>query len=285
MSYKNYPSAFGPKVTVFCADNPTPPVVEVNDAMEALLLKLIKRKPEWTFAITNKQTVRVVSTSGGKYHCDKIMVYQDGEHLGHIQRTRLDSGWTYGIDCRALAKGRQRGSETRTTKLDKAVVLVTSNFRPKPDQERNRDTFHLVRNDVLRAASNARDAVHSMGGSRDTILTWAMDNIDDLRERILAETGISEASLDQYVEARNHALAVQSLANNFGRYGLLIHKDGDYTWIDMDGVVVQRHTTDTLPDDVKSKIAKLKLVEPTQMITGVGYRATRDTYVITEAIQ
>jgi hypothetical protein len=195
----------------------------------------------------------------------------------------MDSGaWVYGIDCPALKDSRRRGYETRTSKLDKAVSLITDNFKPKPDAERFAEQHAGVRQQLHMAHRNAVEMSQTKITEQTILHAWLVTNIDDLRDRIVAETTINDATLSKYVECINHEAYVKDLINNLPNYGVLIHKGGDYTWVDNTGRVIQSYTSDTLPDMVKSKIAKLKLVEAHQMITGVGYRSGPDTYVIME---
>lgn len=282
MTHTTYPSHLGPKVTILCPTSATPPIAVMNDDIEKLFNKLCKRKPEWSFVLTNVNMYQPVGPAN-TFHCNKIIIYQDGEHLGHAQRSRTPAGgWAYGIDCPVLNRGRKRGYETRTAKLDKAVAIITDNFRPKPDLERNKETYVRVRSNISQALFNATSVKNNISSVRGIVETWLVENIDGLRERILLDTNLSDTALDYYVKVLNKHSEVRSLVENLTDYKVLICKDGNYSWIDGHGCVVQQHTTDTLPDAVKSKIAKLKLVEAEQMIAGVGYRAGPDTYIVME---
>ena len=281
MSHQDYPSQYGQKVTIRCAPGTPQPVAKLNEAMESLLIKLLKRKPEWTFALLNNRNIRPLSDNS--YHINKIIISQDNEVLGWVGRTHMDSGaWVYGIDCPALLKDRQRGYETRTSKLDKAVSLITDNFKPKPDAERFAEQHAGVKQQLHAAHRNAVEMRQTKITEQTILHAWLVTNIDDLRDRIVADTTINNTTLSKYIECINHEAYVKDLVTNLPNYGVLIHKGGDYTWVDTTGRVIQSYTSDTLPDMVKSKIAKLKLVEPHQMITGVGYRSGPDTYVIME---
>jgi hypothetical protein len=84
-------------------------------------------------------------------------------------------------------------------------------------------------------------------------------------------------------ETENEMLTVTDIESKFKGAGtsLILVANGKY--LVKTGDEIQTYDDNTLPVEMRGKLGMLKLVEPEQMIEGVGCRATTEVFVVLSA--
>jgi hypothetical protein len=249
---------------------------EAHPMMRDLMAALATKRPKWTyefFGRGNQQT-------GGHYWVDNMRVMEDGVILGTVTRSYYRET-CYGINNARMRAARERGHETRTKDLKKAVKHILTNFYlPTPTE---------TVNSALGAAREALTMLHARRErayreAKERINNHVMDFVFANWETFTAQLTSSEAitAADQLVSARDDVAAVAAInlarSNNTGtvvamtgRVYYVQHQNEDF---------FHTYTPDDLPVDMRSAVGMLKLLEPKQFITDVGMRVDDNTFYI-----
>ena len=246
---------------------------------------LIEKRPQWKFVATQRHGVVRLDDGTTAPSYGFLHVYENNEKVGEI-----DCGSTYYNDERRiayqydnerLAAKRERGSWTKTTKLDKAVKEVLKAFRPK-------DTTEIVREKMKIVGGAVNDAVYRItrtftypyNNLKDQMTNFVMSNWDMLSPMLL-EAGITfEPALPELYAERELALEMaESIGENGGGLAIIV-RPNDYLVVRTSGAV-EIKTSEELPAEVRRKLGMLKLTEVGQYIPEIGIRCAEDTYFIT----
>jgi len=245
--------------------------IGVSKNIEPLLDALRKKFPNWKFvgdaqySSTTPQTFRM---------------YESGEALGSISFSQhYKHGGQYVVKNKRIANQRQRGWETRTVDLKKAIRLVVDNFGAKTMHELVEESRNVVSSAISAATERPR---RNFSRDWNEIEAFAKQYIathwEEFKPKIAASgSGILVGDFKAaYVAYRE----VSHLSEAFRLDGLVITiKDASYALRrgSNEAVIV---TSATLPNDVKTKLGMLKLLDDGEFVPGVGIKANDSTYFV-----
>jgi hypothetical protein len=246
---------------------------------------LIEKRPKWKFVATNRAgTVKLDDgTTAPSYRF--ISVYENNEKIGEIDYSytyrKNESQISFAYDNERLAAKRQRGSWTKTTKLDKAVKDVLKAFRPKDTTEIVRERMKIVGGTVSHTVQmEARNFTFQYGKLSDQMPNFVMANWEVLSPMML-EAGLQfDPTLPELYEAAEVAKAMGKSIGENGSGLSIIVRPNDYLVVRTSGDV-EIKTSEELPPEVRRKLGMLKLTEVKQYIPDMGIRCAEDTYFIT----
>lgn len=240
-----------------------------------LLDALVKKYPRWKFV--GRQPYASTKT------LIHFRVYDGSQQLGSISS---ETAWKYGdrylLKSPRLDKQRERGHETRTKDLKKAIKLVSDNYYAKTLTELVANSRHMVNSATSEAVAKPhRDHRQAYGRVEEFAKQYIANHWDAFLEEAKA-SGKDLSYVGDYP-------AIRSLALEADRVGEAVREhEGVHVVIHGATYVVRGggdeepvlYTSDTLPRDVKTKLALLKLMNDNEYIDGVGIKASDSTYFI-----
>jgi hypothetical protein len=250
---------------------------------------IIEQRPRWKFVC--RQRAGAVSQDDGTYipAYGSLQVYSENDELlGDLDTTytyrNSESQLNYCYDNQRLSAKRQRGSYTKSTKLDKAVMDVLKNFRPKNTNEIVRDKMSRVSSmvgDAVKAAH--RDFMQPYSKLNQQLTHFVMYHWDTLSPMFTAADIPFDPELPELYAASMKAKVMGESLTDGGV--TIIVRPSDYLVVRNTGVDdktdVQIKAPEELPAEVRRKLGILKLTEVRQYVPDMGVRCENDTYFIT----
>lgn len=252
--------------------------VGVDGFLHPLIEKLAVKHPEWRFEINNYSTAGRDEGQPATVYSSSFAIFYKRERLGEIFKTfnyRVRES-SYAISNERIQNNMQRGSSTKTTKLDKALKIVEKSFGVASAQE----TFDKQATDAHRTFGYARD-----GLMRDANNIWGNEK-KLFREFILTRW-------DQFIDSlpSNEVRKVASLPEQLYKYDVVdkMYKNIDTMYRivikDSDYIVVREQkmsvvSSDELSETVRRNLGMLKLVKDGQVLENIGFRHDETTFFV-----
>jgi hypothetical protein len=272
---------------LLCGKRKSDFVILVEKPLDEIMWKVITENPSWEFRVSEHWgNIKSATADTPAYlTVNKFAVAKDGEVIGHIDRDyRYDAGgYIFSITSNAIRNERERISAYRTKDVKKALAAIKKTFNPKSLPERMND-----------AAGEAVRAINRQSSSKRGDHQRVMQNIAPFMKSF-AFTAMAE-EFKKYMASMNQAhqltllrtaevemLTVTDIESKFKGAGtsLVLFSNGKY--LVKTGDEIQTYDDNTLPVALRGKLGMLKLVEPEQMIEGVGCRATTEIFVLLTA--
>ena len=245
---------------------------------------IIAARPKWK-PVCRQGAGMVTKPDGTKAPSfGSLQVYSENEEiLGEIDTTYTyrdnQSQLTYAYDNERLSAKRQRGSWSKSTKLDKAVKDVLKNFRPKDTTEIVRARMTIVSElvgEVIRGVH--RKFMQPYGKLNEQLTNFVMCNWATLSPMfkeadIMFDPELPELYADS-MKAKEMGVSVMD-----GGVSIIV-RPNDYLVV-RDSGDVEIKIAEELPAEVRRKLGILKLVEIKQYVPDMGVRCAKDTYFIT----
>jgi len=266
---------------------PTDRYVVTMPAMVRLLTELTIKRPTWEFT-----SIHMVRRSDGVITCNQFDVYEKGERIGDIT-----TGWSnrrggaaesdYRYDTPRLEKGRQRGTWTKTTNLDKAVKGILKAFTPKTLSERITAAEQAVETFTRNAASRYVNGFNTIWrNSAFELMDYVVDNWDDIGEGMVAMglNPLPDEARDIYLKARGANRMLKTYNEDEG--ALVLIRGNDYIVVrgSDETQTTEIMSSEQLPPVVRRNIGFLKL-HGEGMVFDAGVRGGDDVfYVYTEEV-
>jgi hypothetical protein len=253
----------------------------VHQPLSEIAWDVIVKNPAWEFHVkgdgsdlnTNNVDVR------------GLTVKKDGEVLGSIEcehRYGNNRGWVFEINSGIIKAGRERSGGYCTKDPKKALAAIKKTFISKTINERINTARDVASNVIHRQIRQKNsDASDSFRKLESSVKKFAFELRPTEYEDYAIQSGVGVV-LSKYKEQSLEMKTVQDIKNKFEKAGainLVIVDKGKY--IVKTGDEVKLYDDNTLPNDMRGKLGMLKLVEPEQMIEGVGCRATAEVFVLT----
>jgi hypothetical protein len=251
---------------------------------------ILAERPKWKFVARQRQGTVIKDDGTNTPAYGTLQVYSENEEgLGELDTTYTyrggESQLTYTYDNERLSAKRQRGSWTKSTKLDKAVKDVLKNFRPKNTNEIVRERIALVSSVVGQTASEA----HKRFMNPYAKLNQQMTNFVMYNWATLSPM-FTKAGLEfdpELPETYAAAMKAKEMKESFFPDGggvTIIVRPSDYLVVRTgknDKTDVQIKLPEELPAEVRRKLGILKLTELRQYVPDMGVHCAKDTYFIT----
>jgi hypothetical protein len=253
--------------------------------------EILTHRPKWKFVC--RQRAGVVTQDDGSQipAYGSLQVYSENDELlGELDTTytyrNSESQLNYCYDNERLSDKRQRGSWTRSTKLDKAVKDVLKNFRPKNTNEIVRERIALVGSVVGQTASEAhKKFMNPYSKLNQQMTNFVMYNWATLSP-MFTKAGLEfDPDLPEIYAAAMKAKEMKESFFPDGGGVTIIVRPSDYLVVRNTGVDdktdVQIKAPEELPAEVRRKLGILKLTELRQYVPDMGVHCAKDTYFIT----
>jgi hypothetical protein len=186
------------------------------------------------------------------------------------------------INSGIIKAGRERSGGYCTKDPKKALAAIKKTFISKTINERINTARDVASNVIHRQIRQKNsDASDSFRKLESSVKKFAFELRPTEYEDYAIQSGVGVV-LSKYKEQSLEMKTVQDIKNKFenaGAINLVIVDKGKY--IVKTGDEVKLYDDNTLPNDMRGKLGMLKLVEPEQMIEGVGCRATAEVFVLT----
>lgn len=255
--------------------------VEYKKNIRDVALRLAKRNADWMLVIKNNYY-----TQTGKRFCSNFDVYEGGEYLGGFWYgyNYSRSGPEVNIDCRELSRKRVRGSSTKTTDINKAIKIIEANFKRLSRKEITESKLYAAKNNIYSAMTGKSRSFQAYVKDITPAVMKVFDEHYEEIKHLIPE--VSSETFTAYSTAREDYLEVDGMYRIADKKapGLVLTIVGNeylaVNRLDASGEPVV-FTSDTLPMGYRAKLGMLKLIEPGNLITGVGARTSEDTYILT----
>lgn len=260
----------------------------VEKPLNEIMWKVITENPSWEFKVHDYygQVKSETMDTRPRITVSKFAVFKDGEEIGKIDRDyRYDQGGhVFSITSNAIRMERERISAYRTKDAKKALAAIKKTFSNKSVAERVSDALGEAARVVGRQAGQKRGNHQSAMNSIVPLMkAFAFVQHPDEFKKYAVISGHAH-NLAKIKETEAEMLTVTDIENKFKTdkgTSLVLLSNGKY--VVKTGDEVQLYDDNTLPLDMRGKLGMLKLVEPEQMIEGVGCRATTEVFVLLTA--
>ena len=260
----------------------------VEKPLNEIMWKVITENPTWEFRVPEyyAQIKSATADEKARITVTKFAVFKDGEEIGKIDRDyRYDQGGhVFSITSNAIRMERERISAYRTKDAKKALAAIKKTFSNKSVAERVSEALGEAARVVSRQAGqkrgNHQSALHSL---IPLMRSFAFVQHPDEFKKYAVISGQAH-NLAKIKETEAEMLTVTDIESKFKAdkgTSLVLLSNGKY--VVKTGDEVQLYDDNTLPLDMRGKLGMLKLVEPEQMIEGVGCRATTEVFVLLTA--
>lgn len=260
----------------------------VEKPLNEIMWKVVTENPTWEFRVPEYygQIKSATADEKARITVTKFVVFKDGEQVGAIDRDyRYDQGgYVFSITSNTIRSERERVGAYRTKDAKKALAAIKKTFNPKTMTERMNDALVEATRAVSRQAGRKRgDYVSNMQKLMPLMKSFVLDvKADEFKQYAMGNGQLS--LLSQLRATGLEMLTVEDIEQKFksGKgTSLVLLSNGKY--VVKTGDEVQLYDDNTLPVDMRGKLGMLKLVEPEQMIEGVGCRATAEVFVLLSA--
>ena len=259
----------------------------VEKPLNEIMWKVITENPSWEFRVQEHygQLKSETADSRPRITVSKFKVFKDGEEVGVIDRDyRYDAGgYIFSIVSNTIRNERERVGAYRTKDAKKALAAIKKTFNPKSLTERMNDAFREAANAISRQSSSKRsEQQRAMQNIHPLMKSFVFTAMAEEFKKYMASMNQTH-QLAKIRETEAEMLTVTDIESKFKGAGtsLILVANGKY--LVKTGDEIQTYDDNTLPVEMRGKLGMLKLVEPEQMIEGVGCRATTEIFVVLSA--
>jgi hypothetical protein len=266
----------------------------VEKPLHEIMWKVITENPTWEFKVheyygnLNEGQTKTSETANNRPRItvSKFAVFKDGEEIGKIDRDyRYDAGGhIFSISSNTIRNERERVGAYRTKDAKKALAAIKKTFSNKSVAERMNDALgeatRVVSRQTSQKRSNHQSVMHNLIPLMKTFAF--VQHAEDFKKYVIVNGQAHQLAKLRETEAE--MLTVTDIEAKFKAdkgTSLVLLSNGKY--VVKTGDEVQLYDDNTLPLDMRGKLGMLKLVEPEQMIEGVGCRATTEVFVLLTA--
>lgn len=257
------------------------PTAIAHKNIRPLLDRLIAKRPSWVF-----KARRIYDYNAVEMIASTFDVWCDGEMLGDIgvsSTTRTgEVKVDYQYDTHRLQEGRQRGSWTKTTKLDLAVKGILKTFYSKTLGERVTEAHEQVRSKLSSNRTSANHVFQTMARLVDREMTnFVMTNWEELAPR-MREAGVNlrDEMPEAYAKWREMENVYHAYTEEYGC--VIVLRGSDYAVSTHKGADTETtiKSSEELPAGIRRNLGLLKLSTTGETIPGIGIRINDYTYYV-----
>ena len=260
----------------------------VEKPLNEIMWKVITENPTWEFRVPEyyAQIKSATADEKARITVSKFKVFKDGEEVGMIDRDyRYDAGgYIFSIASNTIRNERERVGAYRTKDAKKALAAIKKTFNPKSINERMNDALVEANRAISRQSSRKRgDHQSTLHSLVPLMKAFAfVEHAEAFKNYAIRHS--QAHNLAKLREMESEMLTVTDIESKFktnAGTSLVLLSNGKY--LVKTGDDIQLYDDNTLPVDMRGKLGMLKLVEPEQMIEGVGCRATTEVFVLLSA--
>ena len=260
----------------------------VERPLNEIMWKVVTENPTWEFRVQQYwgQVKSETMDERPRITINRFKVFKDGEEIGLIDRDyRYDAGGhVFSISSNSIKNERERVGAYRTKDAKKALAAIKKTFNPKSVGERMGEAFAEASRAISRQKSRKDGDYRSARNNVVPLLeSFAFSEMEEAFKKYAVR--MSQAhNIAKLHDTRAEMLTVSDIEAKFKSdkgTSLVLMSNGKY--LVKTGDDIQLYDDNTLPVDMRGKLGMLKLVEPEQMIEGVGCRATTEVFVVLTA--
>jgi hypothetical protein len=252
--------------------------VGVDGFLHPLIEKLAVKHPEWRFEILNFSSASRDEGQPANIYSSSFAIFYKRERLGEIFKTfnyRVRES-SYAISNERITNNMQRGSSTKTTKIDKALKIIEKSFGVASAQE----TFDKLATNAHRSFGYAREGMGREATNlwtnekkifREFVLTHWDQFIDSLPSHDVRKVASLPEKLLKYD-------VVDKMYNNIDTMYRIVIKDSDYIVVHEGKMLVV--SSDELSETVRRNLGMLKLVKDNEVLENIGFRHDETTFFV-----
>jgi hypothetical protein len=261
------------RVTVDPSFQTDQPHLTVHPTLKPILDALLIEKPLWTFHLRHVSWEKVVTS---------IVVRQDGERLGDINRGWLGSTPVYEVKCDRITAERRGRKPYQTKNVKSALLAIKKNFYLITNEERIDHTKEKIENAMDTVVRTKRTAKrHIDDAIRNAGLTFLRNEgheifLEYLRTKDPTVFNTVAKSEELMMEI-DHITAMEA-ARDSGKNYLVSRNNSGYIVSSPNGVFECDDAH--LPEEIRLKLGMLKLVENEHFIVDMGFRLDENSFLI-----
>lgn len=245
----------------------------VHDKLEVLLNDMLYEKPLWEFKVHQPYM---------NLKANLITVMQDGEELGTVQYRHIQGKSKYYITNYRIAAQKARSNGYATLDKSKAMLTIKKMFSKLSNTEIIDKAVEVARD---RLTETDRHKHYERRQAEEAINKRALAYVESVAAAEFAEYLRTTDVTAYNTIAKRDTLRAECVFTGDVQKALVA---GNASVVCVSGPVyivkcgadVLSYTDDTLPESMKPRLGMLKLVDEKHYITGIGFRASQNTFVV-----
>ena len=252
----------------------------VHPFMVPLIEALQVKRPHWEFEASSMGTRGVGEYSQNVLH-STFDIYDNGEKLGTIYKEYRGNSSVYAARSHRISNKRQTGTSKMSKHLKVIVSEVLREMYPRTvteiADEKYKTSYQTMKEATYKDRRVFMQTADKLSGAMLAHLStgdrWAeFEAVEDTPEIMKAKASLKS-------QAESARIATDTAAS---AHVVLIERPRDIILKGSNGLS-HASSLESLPDDVKTKLALLKMGETGTIIPEVGIRTGADTfYILTE---
>jgi hypothetical protein len=260
----------------------TIPIAEIHPFMKPLINQLALEHPQWVF---RRETHAYTTSDEGRVPvATSFDILEKREVLGTIRwETRyrqFKNESVFVIENPRIGKARRR-AEVKTCDIKRAKAVVSKFVSPKSLVERFAEEqlgAALVLETVV--TNKARAYAYSYEPILGMQAVYMKNNWESFRASLTSEQLVLMQRMDEATDERNASQSVKDAYKNGKALTVHIHGDNYLTGNTVGNGRMNLLLSEELPPHIKRAIGILKLVEPSQVVSQVGFKANDNTFIV-----
>lgn len=242
--------------------------LQTNLAVYTALKPIVTLHPDWKFVGMGVYNGQVVCT---------FLVRKDDEELGNVSIEYKGRNLKLAVSNHRIKQSLHRGDAKHTEDPAVAEKLIRKFFYPKLVDE-HVSTATAEMGSILAQEGWAK--TRELNKAASSLFGKAGEFVERNIDQYIAEFPQEAKHLPVYQKAKLNMQTVTDIKEAFDKGKcVLVILDG-LEYIVRSGDETKVYNNDTLPEELRAKIGMLKLVEPGQMISGVGCKGSTTTMAI-----
>jgi len=259
---------------------------KVHPTLAPLLNELALKYPQWTFKCNSAWT---------RYNGERMVrafgIFEKRESIGSVGIEASSNGnMVFCIQNERIGHVRTRSDTVKTKDIKRAAAMVKKFVNPKTLVERFYEKRTLadavlatVKRSKMVAVNNAESPMHALKHKFfEANVSLFVESLDPAGLKLMAKL----------TEAKQELVACNTVTDAWNMTGdsVLVSVYGqDYMLSDESRVGIVGHSpypsgrmsSEELPEHIRTAIGMLKLVQPTQIIEGMGMRVDEESFIVT----
>ena len=265
------------RVEAICKSGEVPEQAAIHPRLKPVLDTLLLDKPLWHFQVKN--------FGGFNYAGVVLHILKDNEELGHITYGRVgysNGNLKYKVYSHRIDAQLERRNFYSTESVDKAVAKIKKMFGTKTAVELLRDAegaasslMHDLRSRKYGEYNSTRQAVDKALMEYATTVGW-----DAFKEHMQTTNQTVYNTIEKKQELYAEFQYMDEIESAYRNdKALFVLRCGTLYSVKHNNNTV-RYSDADLPEDMRRKLGMLKLVEPKQYLSRIGFRADQDAFVL-----
>jgi hypothetical protein len=252
--------------------------VGVDGFLHPLIEKIAVKHPEWRFEIINFSTANRDEGQPTNIYASSFGIFYKRELLGEIfksynYRARESS---YAISNERITNNMQRGSSTKTTKIDKALKIIEKSFGVASAQEMfDKQAINAHRSFGYAREGMGREATNIWTNEKKIFREFVLTHWDQFIDSLPSHDVRKVASLPEKLLKYD---IVDNMYNNIDTMYRIVIKDSDYIVVREGKMSVV--SSNELSETVRRNLGMLKLVKDNEVLENIGFRHDETTFFV-----